>query len=69
MHAYLNPGPFQYICLGALAVLVVCALLLWLWVPRIRGWGQLGVIYLLLIVIAVAVVAVFISGGAWWLLV
>lgn len=70
MHAF-HPGPLQTVCLVAAAILVVCLLLL-CWVPRarvFRGWGQIGVIYLLIAVAVVAAVVTLVTGGLWWLLV
>lgn len=66
MHGF-QPGPFPHIFFAAVMALVLIALLLWKWAPRIKGWGQIGVLYLLLSVAALAVVVALGAGAAWWM--
>lgn len=66
MHAF-NPGPLPFIVAVALVVLAVCLLLLKVWVPRIRGWGQIGVLVLLMAICILAAGVATGTGALWWI--
>lgn len=65
MHAF-HPGPFPEIFAAALLVLALVVVLAFTWLPRIKGWGQIGALYLLIGVAALAAVVALGAGAAWW---